>query len=152
MEVEARIGFADSGVGHVLKAIAESPTRGDVPVEADVSGELGVCAEICGSKMITADVTGTETAFQGNRKPCATQFEARTECADKSIITVLAQPAGGKINPGLQVPIGAQAPAPEIVVEECFDLSEMLAGVFGWKTDASAGGLKPEFPIVLLRL
>jgi hypothetical protein len=58
---------------------------------------------------------------------------------------MLAQPARGKINPALQVPIGAQAPAPKIVIEECLGLSEMLAGVFGWKTHASADGLKLKF-------
>lgn len=152
MEVETGIGFTDASVGHVLKAIAKSPTRGDVPVQANVSGELGIGTEVSVSKMITADVSGTETALKGNRKPGAAQFEAWAERADKSIITVLAQPARGKINPGLQVPIGAQAPAPKIVVEERFDLPEMLAGVFGWETDASAGGLEPEFLLFLLRM
>jgi len=91
-----------------------------------------------------------ETAFKRDRKPGAVQFEARSKGADESVIPVLAQPACGEINPRLQLPICAQVPAPKIVIEECFGLSKMLAGVFGWKTDAGTDGLKLEF--FLLRL
>lgn len=150
MEVEAGIGFANAGVRHVLETVADSPTRSHIPIEADMAGELGICSEIAGSKMITADVGRTEAAFKRDRKPGAAQFEARTKGANESVITMLAQPTRGEINPRLQVPIGGQAPAPKIVVEECFGLSEMLAGVFGWKTDASTDRLKLEF--LLLRL
>ena len=152
VEVEAGIGFANASVGHVLKTIAESQMRGNVPVEPDVTGELGFGAEVSSSKMITAYVSGTEAAFEGDRKPSTAHFEGRTEGADKSIVTMLSQPARGKINARLQMPIGAQVPAPQIVIEECFGLSEMLTGVFGWKTDASADGLEPEFLLFLLRL
>src|SRR5690348_8196342 len=110
--------------------------RCDVPVQADMAGELSPGTKIGGTKLITADVTGTEAAFKGDWKPSAAQFEGRTEGTDESVFPVLAQPAGGKINPRLQVPIGAQAPTPKIVVEKSFGLSEMLAGVFGWKSKA----------------
>lgn len=150
MEVEAGIGLFDASVGHVLKAIAESQMRGDIPVEANVAGELGPGAKVGSTILITADISGTETAFKGEWKSSAAQFEGRTEGADKSIITMLAKPAAGKIKPRLQMPIGAQAPAPEIVIEESFGLSEVLTGVFGWKTEASTDGLKPEFLVFVL--
>jgi hypothetical protein len=145
VEVETWIGLFDAGIGHVLKAIAKPPTRGDIPIETDVAGELSAAAEIGISKLITADVRGTKTGLKGNRKAGAAQFEAWTNGTDERVIAMLAQPARGKINPRLHVPIGAQVPAPKIVVEECFGLSEMLAGVFGWETDASADGLKLKF-------
>ena len=152
MEVEAGIGLFDAGVGHVLKAVAKPPARGNIPIETDMAGELSTGAEIGISKLITTDVSRTETGFEGNRKAGAAQFEARTKGADESVITMLPQPARGKINPRLHVPIGAQVPAPKIVVEECFSLPEMLAGVFGWETDATADGLESKFLLVLLRL
>ena len=152
MEVEAGIGLFDACVGHVLKSIGESHMSGNVPVEADMAGELSPGTKIGGTKLITTDISGTEAAFNGNRKASAAQFEGWTEGANESVFPVLAQPAGGKINPRLQVPIGAQAPTPKIVVEKSFGLSEMLAGVFGWKSKASADGLEPEFLIFLLCL
>lgn len=152
MEVEAGIGLFDACVRHVLKAIAESQMRVDIPIEANMAGELGAGAKVGITKLITADVSGTEAAFQGDWKASAAQFEGRTEGANESVIPVLAQPAAGKIEPRLQMPIGAQAPAPEIVIEESFGLSEVLTGVFGWETHASADGLEPEFLLFLLRL
>lgn len=117
-----------------------------------MAGELSAGAKIGRTKLIAADVSGTETAFKRDRKPGAAQFEARSKGTDEGVITVLAKPTGGKVDSGLQVPIGAEIPAPQIVIEECFGLSEMLAGVFGWEPQASTDGLEPEFLLLLLSL
>jgi hypothetical protein len=126
--------------------------RVDIPIKPDMAGELSAGTKISRTKLVAADVSGTEAAFKGERKPSAAQFEGRTQGADESVFPVLAKPTGGKIKPSLQMPIRAHVPAPKIVVEECFGLSEMLAGVFGWKSKASADGLEPEFLLFLLRL
>src|SRR5580765_2011224 len=152
MEVEAGIGLFEAGVGHVLKAIAEAPVRGDVPIEAEMAGELSTVAEIGRTKAIAADVAGAEPAFNRKRNFCAADFQNWAQGADESVIAALAEPTGGKSKARLQMPIGARAPMPKVVIEERLGLQEMVAGAFGAKPDASASGLKPEFLFALLRV
>ena len=54
MHIQATIVRAQAGVGHVLKAVTESPVRSKIPIQADMARELNIRAEVPRTKGILA--------------------------------------------------------------------------------------------------
>ena len=145
MHVQAGVWRRQVGVGHVLKAVAEAPMLGKIPVQPNVGSELKIHAKILVFERVAAQQGWAHAAFQRNWPPLLLQNDARPESEHRRVLTGITQPTTGQVQPRLQLPLLAQVPTPrQEPVGKGLDLVELVSASVGGKPATQSCGLKAE--------
>src|ERR1035441_10859495 len=79
VHVQTGVQRGQTSVGHVLKAIADTPVPGKLPVQSKVAGELKVRAEIRRPEFMTTEERRADAPFECQRQPRPAQDQARPD-------------------------------------------------------------------------
>lgn len=73
VHVHPLIVLAQTRIGHVVKTVANLKASGDVPRQSDMGGKLEWNPQVMPPKGVTAQPSGTDTAFNSHGKSSTRQ-------------------------------------------------------------------------------
>jgi hypothetical protein len=94
----------------MLKAIAQGPTRNEFPFQTRMAGDLKLHSEASGFEPVPGNDGGANSNVQPHWKVLVLNAEFGPASADESTEAMVKEIAGGQLNAGPKVPVGARMP------------------------------------------
>lgn len=151
VEVEARVGRADAGVGDVLEAVAEGPVVVEFPVDAGGTGELEVAAEVEGIEGVVCDEGGAGAENDFEREVVQFDESGQSQVNSAGGFAVAVDEAEGSLGLDFEFDQVTEIPRPFVVKIDHGFGAHHIAAVFRAIADAEAVGIELGFRVGLQR-
>jgi len=124
----------------MLEAIAQGPTRNEFPFQPGMAGDLELHSEAPGFESIAGKDGGANANVEPHRKILVLKAEFGPASADESTEAMVKEIAGGQLNAGPKVPVGAKMPDCWRPTAKKFRLVKGMVIVANGKSGANANG------------